>query len=391
MKAIATTIAAAICVMTVTATASPHNHRHMHAHYNKKRVAKPDTQVVTVPGGAEVVYQFEGSTITESEVCKGILNGTFVWAEGTADKPDCSALNAAPPAPSPVPVKQDIKQDTKQDDPPAPKSESKISVPNANKGGDDSKSAPVSSQGGSGDSSTVSGDGDCDKDFADGEHDCSEFPEQYGAVKIPWMNMGGWAGVQFTSVANGVVGKIDTAISGGGCKAGAYCSYACPPGYQKSQWPEQQSGTSVGGLQCDSNGKLRLSNPAFKQICIPGTGKTQVQNKLSGKNVAICRTDYPGKFNPHAPSSTFARFGRYPTAVLSRATIPCFLVRCPCATFTCSFMFPSHPPVSIIPTRLCEIARSLAILSLRFHQRFHPPPRSHRRTMITLHMILILA
>ena len=77
----------------------------------------------------------------------------------------------------------------------------------------------------------------------------------------------------------------------------AMCSYACPAGYQKSQWPEAQgaSAQSVGGLMCGTDGKLHLTNPGLsKKLCIEGTGLVNVQNNLN-KNAAICRTDYPGK------------------------------------------------------------------------------------------------
>ncbi|KAK2836065.1 Secreted beta-glucosidase sun1 [Arthroderma sp. PD_2] len=73
------------------------------------------------------------------------------------------------------------------------------------------------------------------------------------------------------------------------------CSYACPPGYQKSQWPSRQgsTGESVGGLEC-SDGKLHLTHPELsKKLCIPGVGGVKVKNTL-GQNVAVCRTDYPG-------------------------------------------------------------------------------------------------
>ena len=99
-------------------------------------------------------------------------------------------------------------------------------------------------------------------------------------------------------MAGGAVNHIDTAVAGGdNCTSGAMCSYACPPGYQKSQWPTQQgsTGQSVGGLMCNSNNKLVKTNPGLSStLCIKGTGATTVVNKLS-TNAAICRTDYPGE------------------------------------------------------------------------------------------------
>ncbi|KZF23549.1 glycoside hydrolase family 132 protein [Xylona heveae TC161] len=148
-----------------------------------------------------------------------------------------------------------------------------------------------------------------DQDFPDGELDCSHFPSDYGAVNVWWMGLGGWTGVQEPTynADKSAVTNIDTAVSGSGCTEGSYCSYACPAGYQKSQWPTSQgsTGQSVGGLLC-SNGKLRLTNSDLsKQICIPGTGNVKVQNKLN-TNVAVCRTDYPGTEGETVPMNTLA-------------------------------------------------------------------------------------
>ena len=134
-------------------------------------------------------------------------------------------------------------------------------------------------------------------EFPDGEIDCTTFPSQYGPIEIEWANLGGWSGIQYVTVEGSLVTHIVTAVPGGkGCIPGAMCSYACPPGYQKSQWPSTQgsTGQSVGGIRCNANGKLSLTNPDLsKTLCIKGTGAISVQNKLSS-NAAICRTDYPG-------------------------------------------------------------------------------------------------
>ena len=134
-------------------------------------------------------------------------------------------------------------------------------------------------------------------EFPDGEIDCSTFPSEYGPIEIEWANLGGWSGIQYVTVEGDAVTHIVTAVPGGkGCIPGAMCSYACPPGYQKSQWPSTQgaTGQSIGGIQCNANGKLSLTNPNLsKTLCIKGTGATHVQNNLSS-NAAICRTDYPG-------------------------------------------------------------------------------------------------
>lgn len=137
-------------------------------------------------------------------------------------------------------------------------------------------------------------------EFPDGTIDCSTFPSQYGPIDVEWAQHGGWSGIQDIKVEGEVVTFIKTERPGDpdyhGCSPGAMCSYACPPGYQKSQWPSTQGakGESVGGIECKSDGKLYLTNPGLsKTLCMKGTGAVNVQNKLSS-NVAICRTDYPG-------------------------------------------------------------------------------------------------
>ncbi|RMD39774.1 hypothetical protein DV735_g5354, partial [Chaetothyriales sp. CBS 134920] len=116
-----------------------------------------------------------------------------------------------------------------------------------------------------------------------------------GVAEGHYLGLGGWSGIQSPTYGVDAITDIVTAISGGSCKEGDLCSYACPPGYQKSQWPTTQgsTGQSVGGIEC-SGGKLKLTNSALsKTLCIEGVGGVSATNK-AGKVVAICRTDYPG-------------------------------------------------------------------------------------------------
>lgn len=133
-----------------------------------------------------------------------------------------------------------------------------------------------------------------DRDFPDGEIDCSHFPSEYGAVPLPWVTKDGWSGIQLDGGNSDHVGV---------CTDGALCSYACPIGYSKAQWPEDQpsSGESHGGLQC-KNGKLYRTRKDFSKLCQAGKGTASVVNKLD-KFVAICRTDYPGSENMVVPVS----------------------------------------------------------------------------------------
>lgn len=139
-------------------------------------------------------------------------------------------------------------------------------------------------------SSAPEPDGDPECEFPDGEVDCDTFPDAYGALPIPWMKYGGWTGIQINGGA------------GDACVDGGLCSYACPAGYSKAQWPEIQpaSGESHGGLLC-KNGKLYKTNSAYKSLCVKGHGNVYVKNELS-KSVPICRTDYPGCENMNVPT-----------------------------------------------------------------------------------------
>lgn len=131
-----------------------------------------------------------------------------------------------------------------------------------------------------------------DAPFPDGEIDCSHFPEEYGAVPVEWVGYRKWTGIQETHVGGGA--KPD-------CVEGALCSYACPPGYSKGQWPDFQpaSGESHGGLLC-KGGKLYKTNSNVDTLCQKGFGNVYVKNELE-KSVPICRTDYPGSENMVVP------------------------------------------------------------------------------------------
>lgn len=131
----------------------------------------------------------------------------------------------------------------------------------------------------------VSSGSGMDRDFPDGKISCTEFPSEYGAIKTDWITKTGWSSIQKD-------GGNDDHI--GVCTDGALCSYACPAGYSKAQWPEVQpaSGESMGGLEC-KNGKLYKTNSSFNKLCRAGKGTARVSSKLD-QHVAICRTDYPG-------------------------------------------------------------------------------------------------
>ena len=129
------------------------------------------------------------------------------------------------------------------------------------------------------------------QEFPDGVYSCSTFPEGQGVIPLDYLGFGGWSGVENSDGS-----------TGGNCKEGAYCSYACQSGMSKTQWPQNQpsNGVSIGGLLC-KGGKLYKSNSRSNYLCEWGVDKAIIQNNLS-QSVSICRTDYPGTENMVIPT-----------------------------------------------------------------------------------------
>lgn len=274
----------AAVALSAAQPAHQHHGHHQHLHKEKRNpVAYPEADYVTVPGPTKVLYVLNGQPIEEDEVQEGIRNGTLVFSEG-------GLTNAAPPAYAPAPLSS-----APPPPPPAPKPTEQAKPSPEPK--PEPAPAPPSYGGGS------SG---VDAEFPDGKLSCDTFPSDYGAVPVEWVGLGGWTGVQCPGSGSSGTGidNIRTVTSGGNCEEGAYCSYACPAGYQKSQWPTTQgaTGQSVGGILC-KDGKLHLTNPGMSnKLCMKGSDKVQilVKNKLD-KNVAVCRTDYPGTESETVP------------------------------------------------------------------------------------------
>ena len=275
------TLAAAGAVVA----AQPHHH---HKHHHVKRTA--ETEVVEGP----TVYEFvlDGEKVSESKVCDGIKDGSLEWDDSTAPPGACKDNASDPPEVEEAQFFEQPEDEPNMNvvapivetpttsayvEPPAPTPTPPSTPP----------STPPPTSGGTG----------VDSVFPDGELSCDTFPSEYGAIEVGWLGLGGWSGVQFVSIVGQMVNDIRTAITGESCGEGAMCSYACPAGYQKTQWPSTQgaTGQSVGGLEC-RGGKLYLTNPDLSdKLCMEGAGGISVKNTM-GDNVAVCRTDYPGKF-----------------------------------------------------------------------------------------------
>lgn len=276
------------------ALAQPHNHGHQHVHKHKRDV----TETAWAPGPTAYKYVLNGKEISAEQVCEGLQDNELKFVDGQ-DPGVCSSTWSSTTAPS-----TSAQPTTTTTTSSAAESWSKPAEfyqPPASSGwaspsgAPSSSSPPAQSSSAPSTGSWGSGATGIDADFPDGQLDCSTFPSNYGAVPVTYLGMSGWSGLQAVSFAGGFINHIVTGISGDSCKEGSMCSYACPPGYQKSQWPQTQgaTGQSVGGLQC-LNGKLRLTNSGLStKLCIPGVGGVQATNKASGV-LAICRTDYPG-------------------------------------------------------------------------------------------------
>ncbi|KAL0939378.1 beta-glucosidase [Colletotrichum truncatum] len=289
------TIAASLAAGVV---AQPHQH-HRHLHVKKDAASpvekrEPDLVVVYEAGPTVTAYELGGKVITEDEAKKGIEDGLFVVVGETKPTPTPLPSPSTSKAPKPSTSKDAqffeakvAKTSTTPTPTPTPTPEPTTSS--------SSSQAPSStpSSGGSGGAKGLTAE------FPSGEIDCSEFPSDYGAVPVSYLGTGGWTGVQRTpnyNIGDAAISFIETAVSGdGGCTKNSFCSYSCPVGYQKTQWPSAQGSTkqSIGGLYCNSKGKLELTRESKKTLCEQGAGGVFVQNDLE-KQSCVCRTDYPG-------------------------------------------------------------------------------------------------
>lgn len=299
------------------AVAQPRAHKHAHRHAHGAR----DIVTEEAPPVIATVYEVGGVPIPYDEVEQGLKDGKYVLVPEatTSAEPTTSVApsTSATPTPTPTPTPSSTSEAAKFIQKPSSSSSSSSSSetptstyvapttsaspsPTSTYVASAPASSSASSSGSSSGSSGSTGTGLTSK-FQSGQISCSTFPSDYGAVYADWLDLEGWTGIQnvpgFSLGIDAAISYIETVISGsgGGCTKNSFCSYACPAGYQKSQWPTAQgsTGQSIGGLWCNSDGYLELANSDEEYICIPGTGGVEVSNKLS-KNVCVCRTDYPG-------------------------------------------------------------------------------------------------
>lgn len=279
MKFTQATIAAFAALSTVTLAApAPAQDEdcattQVHAHHKHKR---------------EVVYDYAYVTVTvdgNGKAVEGTATSLSTATSATEESESTSTTSIA----STTSVEESSSAATSE----VSSTESSSSSASSSASSSSDSSASTGSSGGSGSVPTgdLSAFEDPSEDFEDGTISCSDFPSGQGVVSLDHLGFGGWSGIENSDGS-----------TGGNCKEGAYCSYACQSGMSKTQWPSNQplNGVSIGGLLC-KNGKLYRSNKDQNTLCAWDENKASVVNNLS-KTVAICRTDYPGTENMVIPT-----------------------------------------------------------------------------------------
>jgi hypothetical protein len=308
-----------IAVSLATAGSLAAAHGHGHAHFHKRAT---ETETVAVAG--TTVYDFvvmdptaTGSpeAISLAEACEGLAQHKLEWlgapipaacpssTSASTSSSSTSSSSTSTVTPTSTIAAQILVETSAAIISSSSSSSSSTSTVEAITSSSSSSTYSAAATSSASSSSTAAG---IDSEFPDGELDCSTFPSDYGAVALDYLGLGGWSGIQYVTLADEVVSEIVTAVTGDSCTSGGMCSYACPAGYQKSQWPSTQgsTGQSIGGLKCEG-GKLYRTNSDYKQICIEGTGGVYVRNEMS-ESVAVCRTDYPGTESETVPLTAVA-------------------------------------------------------------------------------------
>lgn len=298
-----------VALLGAATVAAAQHHKHLHRHVQRRGspVAGRDVTTTVVDAPVVTVYKLNGQDVPWDEVEQGLEDGKYVIVSDSA-APSSSVKVAgeffqASKKPTTTTTSTTTTTTSSTTTTTTTTSTTTTSTTTSTTTTSTTTAAPSPSA-----NVSSSGNG-VNSEFPSGSIDCSDFPSAYGPIEVPYLGLGNWIGIQEVpdySPGASAISLINTGVAGGsGCTANSFCSYACPPGYQKSQWPSAQgsTGQSVGGLYCNSNGKLELSRPEETHLCTPGVGNVDVTNELS-QNVAICRTDYPGTEGETVPLNT---------------------------------------------------------------------------------------
>lgn len=288
----ATALASASFIGATLVSALPHPHAKrdedcsttVHAHHKHKRAIAVEYvyQTITVNGQGQTISPSTTEAAPTSTEAQTQQTSTSTSSATTTLQPSSSAQQSSSSSES-----------------------SSSSTSSASSSSSSSSSSGGNSNGVDGDLSWYSGPSE---EFQDGVISCDQFPSGQGVIALDWLGFGGWSGIENPDGS-----------TGGNCKEGSYCSYACQPGMSKTQYPANQpsNGVSVGGLLC-KNGKLYRSNQNEKYLCEWGVDSAYVVSEID-KSVAICRTDYPGTENMVIPTIVNAG-GKEPLTVVDQDT-----------------------------------------------------------------------
>ncbi|KAI1307795.1 beta-glucosidase-domain-containing protein [Xylaria venustula] len=309
MKATILNLAVAASLGSV-AVAQPHRHNHQAFHQKRDNSPLEQRDVVTTYVPATVTqYMLGDEKVTPEEAQAGIDKGLYVvvgQSTPTFTPPPAPAVTSTSSKEAAVFIEEvtssssstSTTSSSSSSSTPTP-TPSTTSVPTTTS---TPTPKPITSTASYSVSTGATG---IDADFPSGEIDCSTFPSEYGAVALDYLGLGGWSGLQYTpsfSLKDLAVSFIETGVSSPSGQKGFY-SYACPPGYVKTQWPSSQgsTGQSVGGLFCNDQGKLELTRgDVSKKLCEAGIPGIKIVNKMSS-GTSVCRTDYPGTENMVIP------------------------------------------------------------------------------------------
>jgi SUN family beta-glucosidase len=286
----ATVHVALVASLAAGALAQPHAHQHQHYHDKRHVAHQLEARAATcvtnyVVDATATVYVVGDQQISEDDAKKGMDAGYYI-SIGETD-PTYST-----PAPSQSSTSSSAQGGQFKE---SPQTSTAAAASQTSSSSASSQSSGASNTGGTG----------LTANFPSGQIPCSQFPSQYGAVPVPWMNLNGWSGIQKTPSyrpGDGSISYIVTGVGGDKCEAGSFCSYACPVGWQKEQWPTAQGSTlqSIGGLFCNANGMLELTRPEVPTLCGQGAGGVFIKNDMDA-DCSVCRTDYPGTENMVIP------------------------------------------------------------------------------------------
>ncbi|KAF2015004.1 glycoside hydrolase family 132 protein [Aaosphaeria arxii CBS 175.79] len=309
----------AVAAAVTAAVAQPRQvHRHHPLRNEIKRQDFGSVVYEAAPIATIIVYVLNGQPISEQEVRQGIANGTLMWGDDGVLSTSTSSVSTPTPISLPAPSVELPKTSAQPEiiEEHHPEVPSKTDLPSAPAAQPEPEPTPEPSSKPESQAPPpqLNGLEGVNRPFPNGEFSCDAFPKGYGAQPVQHAGLGGWIGIQDPQIVDSA-GFDDitttphgTCSDGTCCKAGAFCSYSCPPGYLKSSWPERQGlkGQSIGGLYCNLDNKLELATGAIaKTLCVRGTDKVtiKVHNKLKRKQ-STCRTDYPGSESETVPITT---------------------------------------------------------------------------------------